>query len=64
MKLPNIVGGEADNASVLAADAMLACELKNDSFTHWQYGAGEITSPHDVLPKSVGAEGHQAAPPG
>jgi hypothetical protein len=53
MKLLNIIGRKADNASVLAADTMLACELKYNSLTHRQHREGEIASPYDVLPRSV-----------
>jgi hypothetical protein len=61
MKLPNIVGGEANNSSVLAADAMLACELKNNRLTHWQYCSSKIASSYDVLPMNVGTKRHQRA---
>jgi hypothetical protein len=63
MKPLNIIGRKADNASVLAADTMLACELKNDSLRYRQHGAGEIARPHDGLKRRVGTNGHQAVFP-
>jgi hypothetical protein len=59
MKLLNIVARKADNAPVLAADAVLACELKNNSLTHGQHSAGEIARPYDGRERSVGSHGHQ-----
>ena len=62
MELPNIVGRKADDATVLAADVVLAGKLKNNGLAHWQHSAGEIARPHDRLPVSVGTNGHQAFP--
>jgi hypothetical protein len=53
MKLPNIVGRKADYASVLAANVVPACELKNDGLAHWQHGEREIARPYD-FPRYVG----------
>ena len=61
MKPLNIIGRKADNASVLAADTMLACELKNNSLSNRQHGESEITRPHYGLKRRVGTNGHQAA---
>src|SRR5713226_5613226 len=56
MKLLNVVGRKTNNAPVLAADAVLACELKNNSFADRQHCACEVASHHDVWPWSVCAE--------
>jgi hypothetical protein len=58
MKLLNVGRRKADHASVLAADTILACELKNNGLTHWQYCAYKIARHYDVLPSSVGAKRH------
>ncbi len=56
MKLLNVVGRKTNNAPVLTADAVLACELKNNSFADRQHCACEVASHHDVWPWSVCAE--------
>ena len=59
MKLLNIVGRKADNATVLATDVMLARQLKNDGFAHGKNCKGEIARHYD-LPGKVRAKCHHA----
>lgn len=58
-----VVGGEANNAAVFAADAVLAGELTNDNFTDRQYGESQVARHDDVLPSDVGAKWHHATSP-
>jgi hypothetical protein len=58
MKQLNVVIRKADNAPVLAADAVLAGEFKNNGRAHWQYGEGEIARPHDLWKRGVRANCH------
>ena len=53
MKLLNIDGRKADNATVLSADVMLARQLKNNVFTHGKNCKSEFARHYD-LPGSVG----------
>jgi hypothetical protein len=60
MKLPNIVGRKADNATVLAADTVFACQLQNNSLAHWQHGEREIAR-HNDAPWNVREKSHRLA---
>jgi hypothetical protein len=61
MKLLNVVARKADNAAVLAADTVKARQPQNDGLSDRQHRAREIACHHDVLPRRVGTNGHQAA---
>jgi hypothetical protein len=61
VKLLNVVARKSDNATVLAADTVKARQAQDDGLADRQHGAREITSRHDILPRSVVAKRHQAA---
>ena len=60
MELPDIVGGKANDTAVLSTDAVLAGELQDHGLANWQHRTCQIAGHHNVNPRCVSAERHQA----